>query len=78
MDTLREADVTASIHYIARFLKSGIPICNFEVLGTAGRKMKRRRSTQAIAKRFVFHADAIKLQKLLRLESSGKTIHVKC
>ena len=78
MDTLWEADITASVHYITRFLKSEIPTCNFEVFDTAGRKTKRRRSTQAIVKRFVFHADAIKLQKLLRLESSGKTIYVKC
>ena len=38
-------------------LKSGIPIYNFEVLDTAGRKMRRRK--QAIAKRFAFHVNAV-------------------
>ena len=57
MDTLKKADLIASIRHIARILKSGITICNFKVPGTACRET-RRRITQAIAKRFVFHAKA--------------------
>ena len=59
MDTLEEAELTASICHIARFLKTGIPIYNSKVLDTSGRKTRRRR-TKAIAKRFTFHANAIK------------------
>ena len=50
----------SSIHHIARFLKSGIPIYNSEVLDRVGRNTRRRR-TQAVAKLFVFHANAIKM-----------------
>ena len=63
MDTLEKAELTASIRHIAIFLKSGILIYNPEVPHTAGRKtkrrMKRRRRTQAIVKRYAFHASAI-------------------
>ena len=48
------------IRHIAMFLKSGIPIYNSEVSGTAVRKTRRRRS-QAIVKRYAFHANTIKL-----------------
>ena len=41
------------------FLKSGIPIYNSEVPDTAGRKTRRRRITQAIAKRFAIHVNAV-------------------
>ena len=35
MDTLEQAELTATIRPIARFLKSGIKIYNFEVLESA-------------------------------------------
>ena len=54
MDTLRNAELTALTHHIARFLKSGIPIYNSKALDMAGTKPTRRR-TQGIAKRFRFH-----------------------
>ena len=41
MDTLEIAELSASIRHIARFLKSGIPICNSEVPGTAGGYKKK-------------------------------------
>ena len=63
MDTLEKAELTASIRHIAIFLKSGILIYNPEVPHTAGRKtkrrMKRRRRTQAIVKRYAFHFSKI-------------------
>ena len=55
MDILEKAELTASIHHIARFLKSVIPIYNSKVSNTAGRKARRRR-TQTISKCFVFDA----------------------
>ena len=59
MDALEKAGLTASIHHIARFLKSGILIYNSEVSDTTGSKTrKRRRRTQAIAKSFAFHIKA--------------------
>ena len=58
MDTLENAEFLASICNIARYLKSGIPIYNSEVLDMAGRKA-RRRITQAVAKCFAFHANAM-------------------
>ena len=65
MDTLEKAALTASIRDLARFSKSGLPIYNSEVPDTAGRKIKRSRRTQAIAKRFAFYADA----KILQFEN---------
>ena len=67
MDTLVKAEFTASIRHIGRFLKSGIPIYNFEVPNTVGRKTRRKRRrrrrrkrrTQAIAKLYALHANAI-------------------
>ena len=56
MDVFEKAELTALTRHIARFLKSGIPIYNSEVPDTAGREARRR--TQAIAKRFAFHANA--------------------
>ena len=50
MNILEKAELTAS--------KSGIPFYNSEVPDTAGRKTRRRRRTQAITKRYVFHAYA--------------------
>ena len=35
---LKKAEFTASIRHIGRFLKSGIPICNSEVVDASGRK----------------------------------------
>ena len=35
---MKKAELTASIRYIGRFLKSGIPVCNSEVVDAAGRK----------------------------------------
>ena len=58
MDTLEKAKLNASIRRSARFLNSGIPIYNSEILNTAGRKVRRRRRrTQAIVKRFAFHTN---------------------
>ena len=57
MNILEKAELTASICHIYIFLKSGIPIYNFEIPDTAGRKIRSR--TQGIAKRFAFHANAI-------------------
>ena len=51
---------TALISYIERFSKSAIPIYNFEVPYTAGRKTtKRRKKTQTNAKCYTFHPNAI-------------------
>ena len=64
MGTLERADLTASIHYIGRFLKWGIPIYNSEVPDTAGRKTRKRKKRTrrlAIAKCYAFHANAITL-----------------
>ena len=58
MDTLEKAELTVLIRHIARLVKSGIPIYNSEVLDTADRKVRRRR-TRAVAKRFAFHTNAI-------------------
>ena len=55
-DTLEKVELTALINHIAIFLKSAIPIYNSEVPDTAGRKARRRRRTQVIAKRYAFHA----------------------
>ena len=41
MDILEKAELTASILYIARFLKSGTPIYNSEVPDKASRKTKK-------------------------------------
>ena len=56
MDTLEIAELTASIRHIARFLKSAILTYDSELPGVAGRNTRRR--TQAIAKRYAFHANA--------------------
>ena len=61
MNTLEKAELaTTSIHHIAKFLKSGIPIYNSKIPDTAGRKTKRgrRRKTQGIAKFYALHANA--------------------
>ena len=73
MDTLEKAELTASIRHIARFLKSGIQICNFEVIpDTTERKTRRRkRGTPATAKRFAFHANT-KSKKLSNAKNSKK------
>ena len=61
MDSLEKTELTASIHHIGKFLKSGIPIYNSEVRDTSGRKMRRsrrrRRRAQAVAKHYVFDAN---------------------
>ena len=66
MDTLEKPELAALIRHIAIFLKSGMPIYNYEVPNTADRRRKRkrrrrrrRRRTQAITKRHEFHANAI-------------------
>ena len=53
MDILEKAELTASICHIAKSLKSGIPICNFEVPDTTGRETRKKRA-QASSKRFAF------------------------
>ena len=67
MNTLENTELTTAIRHIGRFLKSGILIYNSEVPDTAGRKTRRRRRTQAIEKRFAFHANAIKIELFLML-----------
>ena len=58
IDALENAELTTLIRHVSRFLKSGIPIYNSEVLDTVGRKTRRRRRrTQVIAKCFAFHAN---------------------
>ena len=57
MDILEKVEPTAWIPFIARFLKSRIPIYNSGVQDTAER---RRRRTQAIAKRFASYVNAIR------------------
>ena len=55
-------ELTASIRYIARFLKSEIPIYNSKVPDTVERRTRRRRRrrrTQEIAKRLAFCANGI-------------------
>ena len=59
IDTLEKAELTASIRHITRFLKSRIPIYISQVPDSAGRKTRRRGRTQAIEKRFAFHANSI-------------------
>ena len=63
MNPLEKVECTASVRHFERFSKSGILIYNSEVPGTAGRKTKRRRRTQAIAKRYAFHANATSFLK---------------
>ena len=53
MGTLKNAELSALILHIARFLKSGIPIYNSNVPETVTKKNPRR--TQAITKRLEFH-----------------------
>ena len=69
VNTLEKAELTASIRHIAMFLKSEIPIYNFEVRDTGGRKTRKRRRrvrrTQEIAKRYAFHANALSKQTIL-------------
>ena len=57
MNTFEKAELTDLIRHIARLLKSGIPIYNFEVSDTAGRKTRRRR-TIATKMGFAFYANA--------------------
>ena len=57
MDILEKVEPTAWIPFIARFLKSRIPIYTSGVQDTAER---RRRRTQAIAKRFASYVNAIR------------------
>ena len=69
MDTLEKTELTAPIGYIVIFLKSGILIYNSEVPKMPVRKTRRgrRRRTQAIAKRYAFHANAVKVPAKLRV-----------
>ena len=60
MDNLAKAELTASIHHTARFLKPGILIYNTEVSDTACGKRRRRGRTQSVAKCFPLHVNAIK------------------
>ena len=55
---MENAELIASIHHIAKFLKSEVPICNSEVPDTTGRKPTTKRGTQVIEKRFAFNANA--------------------
>ena len=64
MNTSQKTELTVSVRHIQRFLKSGILIYNCEVQDTPGRKTRRRRRRRrrkkTIAKRYVFHKNAIK------------------
>ena len=46
MDTLENAELTALICHVARFLKSGIPIYNSEVQDMAGKKQEEKEHKQ--------------------------------
>ena len=64
MNTLEKAVLTALVCHIEGFSNSGIPIYNSKYPDTASRKTRRRRrkkKTQAKAKHYVFHANAIKV-----------------
>ena len=72
MNTSEKAKLTASIRHIERFSKSGIPIYNFEVPDTAGRKaaIATTRRTQEIAKGFTFYAnDAVRCKVMQKYTS---------
>ena len=56
MKTLEKAELTPTVDHIDRFLKSGIPTYNTEVLDTTCRKTTTKRA-QAIAKHYAFHAN---------------------
>ena len=60
MNSSDKAELTASVRHIERFSKVIISNYNSEVSYTTSRKAKTRR-TQAIAKRYAFHANAISL-----------------
>ena len=60
------------MRHTARSLKLGIPVYNSEDLDMAGRKTRKRRKTQAIAKRFTFHANAIKVHIIYRVRACRK------
>ena len=62
MNALEKAELTTSVSHIERFSKSGMPIYNFNVPDTAGRKTTTRRKKQAITKHYVFHANT-KIEK---------------
>ena len=57
---LEKIEITVLVGHIGKFSKSGIPIYNSEVPDKASRKTKRRKKsrTQAITKRYTFHANA--------------------
>ena len=78
MDTLKKAELTALMCYIERCLKSRIPIYNSEVPDTAGKKTTRRR-TQAIGKRFAFHANTKRRRQAIakRYAFQANAINVK-
>ena len=63
MNISGKAELTDSIRHFTIFLKSGIPIYNFEVVDTTGRETRKRRRgrrrTQTISKRHAFQANAI-------------------
>ena len=81
MYTSAKAELTASIHHLERFSKSGIPIYISEVPETAGRKTTTTTITtiltipQVIAKRYAFHAKAImQIKNSIVLLQSSKRI----
>ena len=72
MDTLEKTKLTALFGHIAIFSKSGILTYNSEVpkipvRKTRRRRRRRRRRTQAIAKCYAFHANAVKVPAKLRV-----------
>ena len=78
---LGKAEVTASVHHIEKYKKSGIPIYNFKALDTAGKKKKKTRSRKkrrspANTVRYVFRTNAKILQYppcTLQIIVPGKT-----
>ena len=58
MGTVEKAELTATIRHTGRFLESGLQIYDSEVQDTAGKKTRRRRRTQTIAKCYAFQANA--------------------
>ena len=65
INALGEAEFTVSVRHIERFSKAGIPTYNSRSPENNWQKdKKKRRRTQATAKRYAFHAKAIELKGL--------------
>ena len=72
MNTLEKTELTASVHHIAIFLKSGIPIYNTENPDTPGRKTvkKEKKKNTGNCKAFCVLRKRKNLAILTKLNSS--------